>query len=243
MTAVLPGSSKVRLVIPADFDDLIMDLLGGAPPGQNVLGAHEFDRLGDHGGGAEVHKAVAEVADGGIGAEAAGRVAAAALNAHHQAGDVAGFPLDQRGVRHHLPGRADGLFNGPDGAALFLNAVGDDGLVGDLLDALPQLLVRDILAAQADDPHSVDVGVGGKADQNFLRHLLVALDLCAAGVVDHVDGAVYLGGNDAAGLAGAGAGGQNQHVIADTHGAVRALVTHKVHSQFSLFPYSLSSLE
>ena len=90
-------------------------------------------------------------------------VAAAALDAQHQIGDVTGLPGYPGGVRHHLAGHADRLFDGFERAALLLDAEGDDGLVGDLENALPQLTVRDVFTAQADDYDAVDVGVGGKA--------------------------------------------------------------------------------
>lgn len=150
-------------VIPADLDDLVVDFLGGAPARQDVLRTDEFDCLGHHGGRAQIHQPVAEISDGGVGAEAAGSVAAAALDAQHQIGDVTGLPGYPGGVRHHLAGHADRLFDGFERAALLLDAEGDDGLVGDLENALPQLTVRDVFTAQADDYDAVDVGVGGKA--------------------------------------------------------------------------------
>ena len=110
----------------------------------------------------EIHQPVAEISDGGVGAEAAGSVAAAALDAQHQIGDVTGLP----GYRE-----ASTIWRATRTAFSMVLSVppsswmpkGDDGLVGDLENALPQLTVRDVFTAQADDYDAVDVGVGGKA--------------------------------------------------------------------------------
>ena len=67
--------------------------------------------------------------------------------------------------------------------------------------------MRDIFAAQSDNNGAIHIGIGSKARQNLLGHILVSLNLRAAGVIDDIDASLYLRGNNAAGFTCAGAGG------------------------------------
>ena len=104
-----------------------------------------------------------------------------------------------------------------------------EGLVGALLDGLHHQIHLAVLTAQGHHHGAVDVGVGGIAGHDVHGELLVGGDLRAAQLVVESDRAHHLLGDDAGGVGGADAGGQDQDLVADANAAVGTLVTVEIH--------------
>ena len=202
----------------------------GGPLRQNVLRADELRGFAEDGGAPVLHQPVAELPNDGVGREAAGGVAAAALRAHNQFRHGELLLLQQRRLRRHLLGIAHGDVHRFQGAAHLLDNDLLEGLVGPLLNGLDHQVHLAVLAAQGNHHGAIDVGVGGVARHDVHGQLLVGLHLGAALLVVEGHRAVDLLGHNPGGVGGADAGGQNQHVVADAHPAIGPLISKECHS-------------
>ena len=234
LTDFLAHQAQGVLIAVDDLKDAVVNLLVDGAAGQQVLGADELSGLRQDGGAALLDNQVAELADQGVGRQAAGGVRAAALRADNQLGHGELLLLQQGGLLHHLLGVADGHVDGLQGAAGLLDDDLLQGLVGALLDGLHHQVHLAVLAAQGHHHGAVDIGVGGIAGHNVHGELLVGSHLGAAQLVVEGDGAHHLLGDDAGGIRGADAGGQDQDLVADAHAAVRTLVTVEIHTRILL---------
>ena len=158
------------LVSFADFDDLVLDFLICSSLGKDMLAADPLDGLAHHGCSAHVDEDVAELADCRVACDAGSCVGTAALDAKEEFRGVEPFFRLHCRFRCHVSCGADCLLDCLECAALILNSEGDDRLACHGLDLLFELLVRDCLAAEADDDNAVDVRVAGEAGEDFLAH-------------------------------------------------------------------------
>ena len=231
-TAVLSGRFQVLFVLPADFDDLVVDLRSGCAAGDDMLSADPLDGLAHHGGGAEVHEPVAQFADRRVRCQAGGGVGTAALDTHEEFGDIEEFLLLEACLCSHVSGSSGGLLDGFEGAAFILDAEGDNGLGSHLLDLLAQFLMSDRLTAEADDDDAVYVRVAGKAGEDLLAHRRVVRDIGAPGVEDDVHRAPDMACDDAARLGTTGTTRQDEDVVADARAAFGAAVAPELRAVF-----------
>ena len=97
------------------------------------------------------------------------------------------------------------------------------------MNLFPQFGMRYGLAAQPDNHHTIDIGIQGKARQDFLAHFRIGRYVTATGIKDDIYRAPHLTGHNPAGLTAAGTGRKNQYMIADTGTAFLAPITIKLH--------------
>ena len=86
------------------------------------------------------------------------------------------------------------------------------------------------LTAQTDDDYAPDIWVAGKAGENLLTHISIGLNIGAARIENDIDSTLDLAVNNPGGFAAAGAGGQNQNMVADAGPAFRSAVAPELHA-------------
>ena len=196
------------------------DLAVARAAGEQMLGAVDLGRLGQHGGAAVAHQHVDGGAERRIGGDAGVAVRAAALERERQLAGGDGLALHVVGARQHLLDAGDAGLDGFPRAAGVLDGHGAEVVALD--QAVLVLQARDLehLAAEADDQRGGEVGVAGIAPLRALERL-VALALGgqpAAGAVHERDDAVDVGIL----LENAGAGDGLGHEARDRGRAVHA---------------------
>ena len=188
--------------------------------GEQVLGAVDLGRLGQHGRAAVAHQHVDGRAERRVGGDAGVAVRAAALQGQRQLAGGDGLAPRLVGARQHLLDAGDAGLDGLLGAAGVLDGHGAEVVALD--QAVLLLEPRDLehLAAEADDQRGGQVGMAGIAPLRALQRL-VALALgrqAAAGAVHEGDDAVDVGVL----LEDAGAGDGLGHEAGDGGRAVHA---------------------
>ena len=217
------------LIAVNDLKDAVMDLRRGGAAGQNVLGADELRCLGEDGGAACGHNAVAHLADDGVGSQTAGGVGAAALSAHDQFGDGEFLLLKHGGLSHHFLGVAHSHIHSLQRTADLLDDDLLEGLVGALFNGFDHQIHLAVFAAERHHHRAVDVGIGGIACHHVHGKLLVRGHLRTALLIVKGNGAGHLLGNNTGSIGSAHTGRQDQHMIAHAHATVRTLITVKSH--------------
>ena len=215
------------LISTADLDDLIMDLCIRRPLGQHMLSADPFDGFAHHGCRTHVDQDIAEFSDRRIGGNAGGGIRSAALDAEEEFRSRERLLLLHGSFRGHIPRGSDSLLDRLERAAFILDPEGNNGLGRPGLDLLLQFFMRNGLAAEADDDNAVDIRVARESGQHLLAHRGIGSDIGTAGIENDIDSASDLLRNDPAGFASAGAGRQNEHMVADAGAAFRTAVSHK----------------
>ena len=162
---------------------------------QQVLGAVDLGRLGQHGGAAVAHQQVDGGAERRVGGDAGIAVRAAALQGEHQLAGGDRLAVRLVGAGQHLLDAGDAGLDGLLGAAGVLDGHGAEVVALD--QAVLLLEPRDLehLAAEAHHQRGGQVGMAGVAPLRALERL-VALALggeAAAGAVHEGDDAVDVG--------------------------------------------------